>query len=163
MQYSFPSREKHFSVKLHLQSQHWTHLTCQALSRTFRRNLSSIGLSHPAQWTIVFGLAPTILTLCSCTPEFSSFSLISLFSLFFSRWKISMKLPADSLSFFRSPRCILLKIKWKSTVLLPLFHSMSLSLSLSLSLLLSLSRRGRRQTDPYSVQIQDVMNSSGVR
>ncbi len=37
---------------MHLQSQHCTHLACQALSKTLSRNLSRIGLSHPAQWTI---------------------------------------------------------------------------------------------------------------
>lgn len=52
LQYSRPSLEKHLSVKLHLQSQHCTHLACQALSKTLSKNLSRIGLSHPAQWTI---------------------------------------------------------------------------------------------------------------
>lgn len=52
LQQSRPSLEKHLSVKLHLQSQHCTHLACQALSKTLSRNLSRIGLSHPAQWTI---------------------------------------------------------------------------------------------------------------
>lgn len=50
-QNSFPSREKHFSVKFCLHSQHWTHFACQALSRTFKRNLSKIGRSHPAHCT----------------------------------------------------------------------------------------------------------------
>lgn len=52
LQYSLPSREKHFSVKLHLHSQHCTHLTCQALSSTLSRKRSRIGLSQPAQWTM---------------------------------------------------------------------------------------------------------------
>lgn len=52
LQYSLPSREKHFSVKLHLHSQHCTHLTCQALSNTLSRKRSRIGLSQPAQWTM---------------------------------------------------------------------------------------------------------------
>lgn len=52
LQYSLPSREKHFSVKLHLHSQHWTHLTCQALSSTLRRKRSRIGLWQPAHWTM---------------------------------------------------------------------------------------------------------------
>lgn len=55
LQYSLPSREKHFSVKLHLHSQHCTHLTCQALSSTLSRKRSRIGLSQPAQWTMAFG------------------------------------------------------------------------------------------------------------
>lgn len=75
LQYSFPSREKHFSVRLHLHSQHCTHLMCHALSRTLRRNLSNIGLSQPAQWTIVFGCAPTVTAVVSTTwgsaPDFS--------------------------------------------------------------------------------------------
>lgn len=47
-----PSLEKHFSVRLHLHSQHWTHFACQDLSSTFKRNLSRIGRSQPAQRTI---------------------------------------------------------------------------------------------------------------
>lgn len=59
LQYSLPSREKHFSVKLHLHSQHCTHLTCQALSSTLSRKRSRIGLSQPAQWTMALaGLQP---------------------------------------------------------------------------------------------------------
>lgn len=58
LQYSFPSREKHFSVKVHLQSQHWTHLMCHGLSKTFNRNLSRIGFSQLAQWSIVSGDIP---------------------------------------------------------------------------------------------------------
>ena len=52
-QYSFASREKHFSASGHPQSEHWTHLECQARSRTLRRNRSVIGLSHPAHSAIV--------------------------------------------------------------------------------------------------------------
>lgn len=52
LQYSLPSLEKHFSVKLHLQSQHCTHLACHARSSTFRRNLSRMGRSHPAHWSM---------------------------------------------------------------------------------------------------------------
>ena len=63
LQYSFPSREKHFSVKLHLHSQHWTHLTCHALSKTLRRNRSRIGLSHPAQCTMTLDHLPLSLSL----------------------------------------------------------------------------------------------------
>lgn len=59
LQYSLPSREKHFSVKLHLHSQHCTHLTCQALSSTLSRKRSRIGLSQPAQWTMALGWAAT--------------------------------------------------------------------------------------------------------
>lgn len=51
-QQSLPSLEKHFSVRLHLHSQHWTHFACQDLSSTFKRNLSRIGRSQPAQRTI---------------------------------------------------------------------------------------------------------------
>lgn len=40
-------------MRLQLQSQHWTHLACQALSSTLRRNRSRMGRSHPAQWTIM--------------------------------------------------------------------------------------------------------------
>lgn len=58
LQYSFPSREKHFSVKVHLQSLHWTHLMCHGLSKTFSRNLSRIGFSQLAQWSIVSGDIP---------------------------------------------------------------------------------------------------------
>lgn len=58
LQYSFPSREKHFSVKVHLQSQHWTHLMCHGLSKTLSKNLSRIGFSQLAQWSIVSGDIP---------------------------------------------------------------------------------------------------------
>ncbi len=54
LQYSFPSREKHFSVKVHLHSQHWTHLVCHGLSKTLSKNLSRIGFSQLAQWSIVW-------------------------------------------------------------------------------------------------------------
>ncbi|TNN68833.1 hypothetical protein EYF80_020868 [Liparis tanakae] len=50
---SFPSLEKHFSVRLQLHSQHWTHLACHARSSTLRRNRSRMGRSQPAQWTIM--------------------------------------------------------------------------------------------------------------
>lgn len=52
LQYSFPSREKHLSVKVHLQSQHWTHLMCHGLSRTLSRNRSTMGFSQLAQYSI---------------------------------------------------------------------------------------------------------------
>lgn len=52
LQYSFPSREKHLSVKVHLQSQHWTHLMCHGLSRTLSRNRSTMGFSQLAQNSI---------------------------------------------------------------------------------------------------------------
>lgn len=35
-----------------MHSQHWTHFACQDLSSTFKRNLSRIGRSQPAQRTI---------------------------------------------------------------------------------------------------------------
>lgn len=54
LQYSLPSREKHFSVRLHLHSQHCTHFTCQARSSTLSRKRSRIGLSQPAQWTMAW-------------------------------------------------------------------------------------------------------------
>lgn len=53
LQYSLPSREKHFSVNVHLQSQHWTHLMCHGLSSTLSRNLSTIGFSQLAHWSMV--------------------------------------------------------------------------------------------------------------
>lgn len=40
-------------MRLQLHSQHWTHLACQALSSTLRRNRSKMGRSHPAHWTII--------------------------------------------------------------------------------------------------------------
>lgn len=39
---------------MHLHSQHWTHLMCQGLSRTLSRNLSRIGFSQLAHWSIVW-------------------------------------------------------------------------------------------------------------
>lgn len=53
LQYNFPSREKHFSDKVHLHSQQWTHLTCHGLSKTLRRNLSRMGFSQLAHWSMV--------------------------------------------------------------------------------------------------------------
>lgn len=61
LQYSFPSREKHLSVKVHLQSQHWTHLMCHGLSRTLSRNRSTMGFSQLAQYSIVRLWAAVIL------------------------------------------------------------------------------------------------------
>lgn len=49
LQYSFPSRLKHFSERLLLQSAHFTHFACQARSKTLKMNRSSIGISQPAQ------------------------------------------------------------------------------------------------------------------
>lgn len=51
-QNNFPSLEKHLSVSEDLQSEHCTHLACQALSKTLSKNRSKIGRSHPAQCTI---------------------------------------------------------------------------------------------------------------
>lgn len=61
LQYSFPSREKHLSVKVHLQSQHWTHLMCHGLSRTLSRKRSTMGFSQLAQYSIACLRAAVIL------------------------------------------------------------------------------------------------------
>lgn len=58
LQYNFPSREKHFSDKVHLQSQHWTHLTCHGLSKTLSRNLSRMGFSQLVHWSMLPGDTP---------------------------------------------------------------------------------------------------------
>lgn len=59
LQYSFPSREKHLSVSVTLQSVHCTQRTCHAWSSTLSKNLSSIGLSQPAQVCISDFSSPT--------------------------------------------------------------------------------------------------------
>lgn len=48
LQYSLESLLKHFSVSGWVHSQQRTHEACHALSRTFSKNLSKIGLLHPA-------------------------------------------------------------------------------------------------------------------
>jgi len=55
-QNSWPSREKHLSVRGHLQSEHWTQLMCQTRSSTFNKNRSSIGPSHPAHISSMVGV-----------------------------------------------------------------------------------------------------------
>lgn len=52
-QYSFPSLEKHLSLSAEPQSEHCTHCTCQARSRTFSRYRSMMGPWHPAHSCIV--------------------------------------------------------------------------------------------------------------
>ena len=51
-QKSLASREKHFSDSGLPQSAHWTHFECQALSRTFNKKRSVIGLAQPAHSTM---------------------------------------------------------------------------------------------------------------
>ena len=59
-QKSLASREKHFSDSELPQSEHWTHFECQALSRTFNKKRSVIGLLQPAHSTI-FLYCPSLL------------------------------------------------------------------------------------------------------
>ena len=59
-QKSLASREKHFSDSELPQSEHWTHFECQALSRTFNKKRSVIGLLQPAHSTI-FLYSPSLL------------------------------------------------------------------------------------------------------
>ena len=59
-QKSLASREKHFSDSGLPQSAHWTHFECQALSRTFNKKRSVIGLLQPAHSTI-FLYSPSLL------------------------------------------------------------------------------------------------------
>ena len=59
-QKSLASREKHFSDSELPQSAHWTHFECQALSRTFNKKRSVIGLLQPAHSTI-FLYSPSLL------------------------------------------------------------------------------------------------------
>lgn len=78
LQYSFPSREKHFSVKVHLQSQHWTHLMCHGLSKTLSKNLSRIGFSQLAQWSIVRSYSqPSVLDVRCVSSNFPVASVLT--------------------------------------------------------------------------------------
>lgn len=54
-QNNLPSLEKHLSVRVVLQSEHCTHFACHALSKTFSRKRSRMGLSHAAHCTIALG------------------------------------------------------------------------------------------------------------
>lgn len=66
LQYNFPSLEKHLSVSAHEQSVHWTHSTCQARSRTFKRYRSTIGPWQPAHSCIV----ESTLSIASLNPRY---------------------------------------------------------------------------------------------
>ena len=59
-QKSLASREKHFSDSGLPQSAHWTHFECQALSRTFNKKRSVIGLLQPAH-SCIFLYSPSLL------------------------------------------------------------------------------------------------------
>lgn len=78
LQYSLPSREKHFSVKVHLHSQHWTHLMCHGLSKTLSKNLSRIGFSQLAQWSIVRSYSqPSVRDVCSVSSNVPEASVLT--------------------------------------------------------------------------------------
>jgi len=53
LQNNFSSLVKHLSVSIALQSKHRTHAECQALSKTFTRNRSSIGFPQAAHVIIM--------------------------------------------------------------------------------------------------------------
>jgi len=63
LQKILPSLEKHLSVRLHWQSVHWTHLTCQTWSSTFSKKRSSMGCSHPAHSTSMVCIYGSLRTL----------------------------------------------------------------------------------------------------
>ena len=59
LQNNFPSLEKHLSAKWFPQSVQVTQVVCQGRSKTFNKNLSVMGLSHPAHGCVPTPAVPT--------------------------------------------------------------------------------------------------------